>query len=392
MKRASMGNFNEQVATGAAVVALLFLGLAAYNSASAGSRPAVQPQVRVNQVGYTPDSPKVAFAMLTKPAASVAFTVSSRSGPVYRGRSRTNVGPWNSRYPAVFKLDFTSLARTGQYHIAIRTAGATVVSPPFRIASARSLYHPLVRNAVQWFTSERDGPDVVRSVMHRRPANLTDEHAYVYATPKFLTSGRYSDDLVPPLRRIGGPVDVAGSWFDAGGGYERFAYTASYADALMMIADRDAPGVYPTLASEARFGLSSLEKMWDPVHKVLYIQVGIGNGSRPTKKYPAGLVQGDYNFWFLPQAEDRMNVTPSGHLPYGPTAYYVKYRPVFEAAPPGQRIDPDFAGRFAADFALGAQLDAAHQHVAAQRLLALARGVYAMAKTSNVGQIITTYP
>jgi hypothetical protein len=29
----------------------------------------------------------------------------------------------------------------------------------------------------------------------------------------------------------------------------------------------------------------------------------------------------------------------------GPTAYYVKYRPVFEAAPPGARISPNFAGQ-----------------------------------------------
>jgi hypothetical protein len=80
---------------------------------------------------------------------------------------------------------------------------------------------------------------------------------------------------------------------------------------------------------------------------VLFAQVGIGNGNA---------IQGDYNFWFLPQAEDRMNVSPGGNP--GPTAYFVKYRPVFEAAPPGKPVSPNLAGRFAADFALGAQLGA----------------------------------
>jgi hypothetical protein len=89
-----------------------------------------------------------------------------------------------------------------------------------------------------------------------------------------------------------------------------------------------------------------------------------------------------------------MNVKKGGSP--GPTAYYVKYRPVFEAAAPGHKIDPDFAGRFAADFALAAQI-AAHDHgragqATAERLLALARGVYAMAKTSHIGQLITAYP
>jgi hypothetical protein len=76
----------------------------------------------------------------------------------------------------------------------------------------------------------------------------------------------------------------------------------------------------------------------------------------------------------------------------GRSAHYVKYRPVFEAAPPGKPISPEFAGRFAADFALGAQLRAGRHPRAAEHLLALARGVYAMAKTTHVGQIVTTFP
>jgi len=80
------------------------------------------------------------------------------------------------------------------------------------------------------------------------------------------------------------------------------------------------------------------------------MQAGVGTGNA------SGSIQGDYNFWFLPQAEDHLNVKPGGKP--GPSAYYVRYRPVFEAAPPGHKIDPDFAGRLAADFALAAQLAA----------------------------------
>jgi endoglucanase len=120
------------------------------------------------------------------------------------------------------------------------------------------------------------------------------------------------------------------------------------------------------------------------VLKVLYAQVGIGNGNA------SNTIQGDYNFWFQPQAEDRMNVSPGGNP--GPTAYYVKYRPVFEAAPPGKPVSRDLAGRFAADFALGAQLSAGTDPAQAQHLLSLARSVYAMAKTTDVGQIVTAFP
>jgi hypothetical protein len=190
--------------------------------------------------------------------------------------------------------------------------------------------------------------------------------------------------LLGTFHRIGGPVNVAGGWFDAGGGYEKFAYTSSYADGLMQMAQRDFPGRYPSLGPEASFGLRWLQQLWNPQQKVLYIQVGIGNGN------VSNSIQGDYNFWFLPQAEDELNVTKGGNP--GPSAYYVKYRPVFAAAAPGQPVSPDLAGRLAADFGLGAQLTLRHSRTAALRLLSLGRGVYTMAQTTHVTSIVTTFP
>jgi hypothetical protein len=65
---------------------------------------------------------------------------------------------------------------------------------------------------------------------------------------------------------------------------------------------------------------------------------------------------------------------------------------VFPAAPAGQKVSPNLAGRYAADFALGAQLAAGSDAASAAHLLSLARGVYAMAKTANVGQLVTVFP
>jgi len=184
--------------------------------------------------------------MLAGPVRSVSFEVTTPYGVAYRGTSTDDVGSWNSAY-----------------------------------------------RAVQYFTSERDGPDVVRSVLGRQPANLTDEQASIYADPAYDTN----DNLLGTLKKIGGPVDVAGGWFDAGGGYEKFAYTASYADALMLIAARDFPGSYPALQPEAEFGLQWITKLWNPVPKVLYAQVGIGNGNA------SNTIQGDYNVVSWPSVE-----------------------------------------------------------------------------------------
>jgi endoglucanase len=376
-------NRRARLTTVSALGVIALAAAAAPAALASAARPAAAAEVRVDQVGYATTAAKVAFAMLPARVPSVQFTVTDGSRVVYRGTSTDDVGSWNSNYGAVYQLSFSSVRAAGTYRVHVGPA----VSPSFRIASGQVLYTQLVNNAVRFFTSERDGPDVESSVMDRQPANLTDEQAYVYAAPKYDDN----DDLLGGFTKVSSaPVDVSGGWFDAGGGYEKFAYTASYSDALMMVAERDFPGESSTLGPEANYGLQWISKLWNPALKVMYIQVGIGNGSAPSKGYPDGKIQGDYNFWFLPQAEDQLNVAKGGNP--GPTAYYVKYRPVFEAAAPGQKVSPDLAGRFAADFALGAQLDAADTPGFAAQLLARARSVYADARTTDVGQILTTYP
>ena len=340
------------------------------------------PVIRVNQVGYTSNATKIAYAMFPKHVGSVAFSITSGNRVVFRGASRDDVGSWIKNYPAVYDLSFSSLRSSGRYRVHVGSA----VSPSFQVANPATLYTRLVSNGVRYFTSERDGADVVSSVLNRQPANLTDENAYVYADPTYDSN----DNLIGTFHKIDGPVDVSGGWFDAGGGYEKFAYTGSYTDALLLMAQRDFGRESATLGPEAQFGLEWIAKLWNPARKVLYAQVGIGNGSAATRQYPNGRIQGDYNFWFTPQSEDRLNVSKGGNP--GSTAYYVKYRPVFEAAPPGKPVSPDLAGRFAADFALGAQLRTADDPVGAGELLALARSVYADAKTTGVGQITTTFP
>ena len=343
--------------------------LIAISRAIAPETAIISPELRVDRAGYTFNAPKVAYLMVGARVARVNFTVAGARGVVFRGTSTDDVGAWNSRYHAVYELNFSSVRRTGTFRVRV---GSTT-SPAFRIASGRALYQRLVSNGVRYFTSERDGADVVSSVLGRKPANLTDTRAFVYAAPRYDSN----DNLIGGFTKIGGPVNVSGGWFDAGGGYEKFGYTASYADALLLMAARDFRGApAPALRDEAEFGLRWMRELWNPARKVMYVQAGIGNGNAK--------INGDYDFWFLPQAEDRLKVKP------GSGAYYVKYRPVFEAAAPGKPVSPELAGRYAADYALGAQLAAGGRP--ARNLLALARSVYAMAKTTNVGALVTTFP
>jgi len=154
-------------------------------AASAASGAA--PEVRVNQVGYPSVGPKAAFAMLAGPVRSVSFEVTTPYGVAYRGTSTDDVGSWNSAYRAVYRLNFSGLRVPGVYQVKV-TSPAVAASPAFVVGTGAQLYRQLVDNAVQYFTSERDGPDVVRSVLGRQPANLTDEQASIYADPAYDTN------------------------------------------------------------------------------------------------------------------------------------------------------------------------------------------------------------
>jgi len=133
------------------------------------------------------------------------------------------------------------------------------------------------------------------------------------------------------------PMAISGGWFDAGD-YLKFVETASFTDTLLLWTLRDYGGGLPgrpALGSEARFGLSWLMHMWDQRRRVLYYQVGIGNGNGST-------VLGDHDLWRLPQADDHRYERPNA------PAYFIEHRPVFAANPPGGRISPNLAGRVAA--------------------------------------------
>ena len=193
-------------AASAATASLVLLagpaGAATGNPSRQVAKAAAAPQVRVNQQGYAPSAPKLAYAMLPHQVAAVNFTVRQRPRGVPRP-VRALAGGWNAGYHAVYRLSFSGLTRPGRYRITIRAGGATAVSPSFAIASPSSLYHRLVGNAVRYYASERDGADVVPSVLNRKPANLTDRHASVFANPRFDGDDNLLGTLAQAARRPG---------------------------------------------------------------------------------------------------------------------------------------------------------------------------------------------
>jgi endoglucanase len=326
---------------------------------------------RVNQVGYVIGCPKLGLVMTRARTPARQFAVLDASGHVvYRGQAPAPER-WNSRY-VVYRLEFGAVNHPGTY--VIRFAGHR--SSRVRVGTGQSLYRPVADAALAFLQAQRDGADVIGDGVPRQPSHLADAAARVYRLPSYRGL-RLVGRLVP----TGVQRDVSGGWFDAGD-YLKFVYTASFTDIFLMYTARDYPsGVSDpaALLAEARHGTDWLLKMWDSDHRVLYFQVGIGDGN-------GGSILGDHDLWRLPQADDRSTATPSS-----PT-YFATHRPVFAANAPGEPISPDLAGRVAASLGLCAQVFAQHDLAYAARCLLAGQVLFDHADTHPRGPLLASVP
>ncbi|MFI9723991.1 glycoside hydrolase family 9 protein [Streptomyces sp. NPDC052396] len=363
----------------AAMVSISAIACALPAPGPGADRPGNRLAIRVDQAGYAVGESKLAFVMGTEEALGrTRFRlVDDRGHTVRTGRMGPATGRWNDTYTSVRTVDLSAVDTPGTYRLEL-TGAASATSPAFRIAPARELMTPLVEDGVRFFQAQRDGSRVLPGALARKPSHLTDRTATVYATPRYDADGKkLLDDRLTP---VGGPVDVSGGWSDAGD-FLKFTHTTSYAVAQLLLARRSMPAAQG-LDAEARHGLEWLDRMWDGRTGTLYAQVGIGQGNAET----AGTIRSDHDVWRLPEADDALDAPP-GHRDHA-----IKYRPVFRANSPGDRISPNLAGRLAAVFALAAQREARHDPAAAREWLAKAAAVYNRADTGPRGKLVTAFP
>ncbi|HEY4017716.1 MAG TPA: glycoside hydrolase family 9 protein [Pseudonocardiaceae bacterium] len=335
-------------------------------------------QLRVDQVGYLPTDTKIAYLMTSGAVSGEKYQVLNSSGTSVASGTvgTTSRGSWNSKFPDVYPIDFSGVTATGTYHVAV-SGGISATSDTFSVESGADLYGSLVTDGVQFYQNQRDGSDVIAGPLNRQPAHLNDASASVYQDPTFKSGGNGDIITNKTLTKIAGPVDVSGGWSDAGD-YLKFTFTASYADDLLYSSELALGANAPaSLTAEAAYGTSWLNKMWNPSTKTLYLQVGIGSGNGTT-------FYGDHDLWRLPQVDD----SDSNKM----DVYAAKNRPVFEAAAPGAKIDPDLVGRVAAAFAFAAQAEATSDPGGATTELNDATSLYAMANTSPGSKLASALP
>lgn len=360
-----------------ALVTACSAGAPVAGSVGAQPRAATQAFVRVNQVGYEASNGKRAFLLSRTRVRGATFDVVADGGGVALSAPvGKDLGAWSHRFPHVYALRFDGVTDPGTYEIVVDLL-APVSSPSFDVGDAADLFAPLLENARTFYRAQRDGPDVIGSVLDRQPAHLNDANARVFRRAHYTPAFTIRDPVPVP----GAPRrDVSGGWFDAGD-YIKGIQTESYTAAMLLVARRDFPGSLGSGApadftAELRFELEWLLKMWDDETSTLFYQVGFGDGSR---RYA-----GDHDPWRLPQEDDTLGGTD-------PYYRYIRHRPLFRAGPPGSSVSPNLAGRLAAAFGLCSQVFRAADSPFADRCLLAGQHIFDLADT-HPGRLLTFSP
>lgn len=281
--------------------------------------------IRVNHVGYLPEGVKVAVVCSLEPRDFGTFSVVDLRGEVVLGPAEAKrdapFGPCASTH----RLDFSALRKEGLYRI----VADSVTSPLVRISP--EAYAGVADVLLEYMRQQRKGynPVFLDSVHHRTDGILVDHPT-----------------------RSGEFIPVTGGWSDAAD-HLQYVTTSANAAFVMLMAYRDHPAAFadrhradgrpgangvPDVLDEARHGLEWLVKMY-PEDGLMLNQLGDDR---------------DHSFPDLP-------VSDSSDYGWGKGGF----RPVYPCTGKPQGIVKhknrsdgyaSTAGKYAAAFALGAQL------------------------------------
>src|SRR6476646_6407942 len=170
--------------------------------------------IRVNQVGYLPDAPKVAVACSLDSARVTTFVVRDERDRVVFGPRRAERAPAFGPCIVTHRLDFSALRRPGRY----RLVAGELTSPVVRI-------DPHVYDG---------GADTLLYYMRQQRSGWN---------PVFADSVHMRDAVIVDSPRAGEFINVSGGWADASD-YLQYVTTSAYATYVMMMAYRDHPGAF----------------------------------------------------------------------------------------------------------------------------------------------------
>ena len=305
--------------------------------------------LRFDAAGYLPSGEKRAVVLTSgRPSPSFRIVDAATQCEVSSGRSGPRLVSTVSRAGTPLTVDDLPLGALGAGRYLVVLEDGARFGP---IVVSADAYRDVVPRLLAFLAAQRCGdapPNALHGACHLH-ASLTDGNPATHSGDGVVVADGFTGSVTSSS---GAAVDVEGGWHDAGD-HIKFVGTTSFTLAVDLLAVRDHPLSFGAskgpLLAELRRGLDWLVKML----------------SGPVRLHQ---VSGDRDHdvgWRVPEADTTT-----------PVPGYDQ-RPAFRF---GSGKGANLLGRSAAALALGAQLFAADAAYA-QRLLALAKDVYADGKT-----------
>ncbi len=185
--------------------------------AVAAYAPDTGPSVRVNQVGYLPDGPKIA-TVVSDAETPLDWQVTDASGAVLASGQSEPKGDDPSAGESVHVIDFTDLSSSGT-DLVLRVG--TDQSHPFTISA--DIYADLLSDALGYFYPVRSGIEIrgdLAGEAYARPAGHLSTHDGGDLNKGDLdvgcTSAEDSETIYGEPWTCDYRLDVTGGWYDAG--------------------------------------------------------------------------------------------------------------------------------------------------------------------------------
>ncbi len=219
-----------------------------------------QQWIRINQLGYTPDSKKIAVLVSKNQSSTpTIFTIHNAltDETIYRSRSIKNYDSFGA-FLSTYRLDFSDFSKQGSFYICVDSTR----SPFFRISD--NIYQGTADFLLNYMRQQRSGYNP-----YLKDSCHTDDGFIIYHPTLDSTH-----------------IDVSGGWHDASD-YLQYVTTSATATYQMMFAYQQHPKAFgdlydkdghpgkngiPDILDEAKWGLDWLVKM-NPQPEMFFNQI-----------------------------------------------------------------------------------------------------------------------
>jgi endoglucanase len=217
-------------------------------------------QIHLNQVGFLPDSGKI--AIVPNVVSGEFWLVDAKTGSEVLRGPLSQAQSWDVAGDSVKVADFTAFNKAGHYKIRVAEAGE---SPPFYIQE--NIYDPVLAAAVKYFYYNRASAPIDASYAGKfaRPAGHPDTLVYIHAS------------AASAERPAGTVLSSPKGWYDAGdynkytvnSGISTYTLLAALADFPRLFADvrlniPESGDAVPDLLDEILWNIDWLITMQDP--------------------------------------------------------------------------------------------------------------------------------